>query len=129
MTRPESSGPDRPFPGAHSAVPGRQTLPATPDDAVAGARTTLPLEAVASPAGQGWGIRLAVRAEHVTVSKEVVVFERVVVRRLEAADVARVDAEVRREELRTATEGDIEVADTRDEGNRRAKESHRVRDE
>ncbi|MCA1647610.1 MAG: DUF2382 domain-containing protein [Chloroflexi bacterium] len=115
MTRPESQAPDRPFAGAHSAVPGTHSLPTTGADSSAGGRTTLPLEAAPSTAGRGWAIRLAVRAEHITVSKEVVVRERVVVRRRAVADVARVVADVGREELRTSTEGEIDVVDTQAE--------------
>jgi stress response protein YsnF len=50
----------------------------------------------------------------VTVSKDLVVRERAVVRRAEVADVALVEAEVRREELRTSTEGAVEF-DSQDE--------------
>ncbi len=115
MTRPESSTPDRPFPGARSQVPAFQSLPATPDDSSAGGRKTLPLEAVPISAAHGWSVRLTVRAEQVSVTNNVVAYEHVVVRRHEVADVARMEAKVRREELRTTTEGDIEVADMREE--------------
>lgn len=103
MTRPESSAPDRPFPGSHSAVPGTQTLPALSDKSGAAAWRMLSLEATPASVAHGRSICLPVRAEHVTVSKDVVVHERVVVRRRNASDVTRVDAEVRREELRTRT--------------------------
>src|SRR5438128_7448498 len=108
MTRPESSTPDRPFAGAHSAVPGARSLPTASSELASGGRRTLPLEAVPYGSPQGWAVRLAVRAEQVTVSKDVVVRERAVVRRAEVADVAQVGAEVRREELRTSTEGAVE---------------------
>ncbi len=118
MTRAESPAADRPFPGAHSAVPGRHTLPPTSEDRPAGSRTTLPLDAVPISAAHRWSIRLPVRAERVTVSKDVVVRERVVVRRREIADAARVEDEVRHEELRTSTEGEIDVVDAQDESTR-----------
>jgi stress response protein YsnF len=103
VTRPESSASDQPFPRAHS-------LPAeSADDPHAGADGVLPLEGVPSSAGQGWSVRLPIRAEQVTVSKDVVVRERVLVRRREVADVAHVEAEVRHEELRTSTEGELEL--------------------
>jgi len=113
MTRAESPATDRPLPGADSAVSGRHTLPFRSEESSTAGRNTLPLEAVPISTALGWSIRLPVRAERVTVSKEVVVRERVVVRRGKVADVAHVEAEVRREELRTSTEGEIEVVDTR----------------
>ena len=111
MTLPESSSPDRPFPGAHSQVPGAHapsaetaaTPPATP--------RRLPLDATRSRSGQGWVIRLPARAEEVTVTREVVVRERVVLRRREADEVARVEATIRRERLQVATAGPVEVVD------------------
>jgi hypothetical protein len=117
MTGAESPAPDRPFPGAHSAVPGRFTLLFRSEES-SGGRDTLPIETVPISTAHGWSIRLPVRAERVTVSKDVVVRERVVVRRREIADVAHMEAEVRREELRTSTEGEIEVVDTEDESTR-----------
>jgi uncharacterized protein (TIGR02271 family) len=119
LTRAESPARGRSFPGAHSAVPGRHTLPFTSEESSAGGRNTLPLEAVPISTAHGWSIRLPVHAERVTVSKDVVVRERVVVCRRELADVAHVHAEVRREELRTSTEGEIEVVDTQDERTKR----------
>ena len=114
MTWPESSTPDRPFAGAHSTVPGARSLPTASSELASGGRRTLPLEAVPSASPRGWAVRLAVRAEQVTVSKDLVVRERAVVRRTEVADVALMEAEVRREELRTSTEGAVEF-DTPDE--------------
>jgi len=110
MTRPESSAPDQPFPGAHSAVPGAHSMPGTSVHADGG-RTTLALEAAPVATGHGLLIRLPVRAERVTVSKQVAIYERIVVRRRAVADVARVHGEVRREELRTSTQGDVDVKD------------------
>ena len=109
MTPPASFPPDRPFPGALSQVP---RLHAESDDVPATAAASweqLPLEASRTPIGLGWTIRLPVRAEHVTITKEVVVREAVVLRRREVDDVARLDATVRREELRVETEGEVEV--------------------
>jgi uncharacterized protein (TIGR02271 family) len=119
VSRAESPPADRPFPGAHSAVPGRRTLPFSSEESSAGSRNTLSLEAAPVAAAHGWSIRLPVRAEQVAVTKEVVVRERVVVRRREIADVAQVQGEVRREELRTSTEGEIEVVDTQDQRTKR----------
>jgi stress response protein YsnF len=45
------------------------------------------------------------------VTKEVVVRERVVLRRRELDDVARVEATVRRERLQVATTGPVDVVD------------------
>jgi stress response protein YsnF len=56
-------------------------------------------------------IRFPVRAEEVTVTREVVVHERVVLRRREADDTARVEATVRRERLQVATAGPVDVVD------------------
>ncbi len=66
---------------------------------------TLPLEAYATAASaRGWNIRLPVRAEHVTIEKQVVVYERVDVRRHEIEEQARVQSDVRREELRVSVD-------------------------
>ena len=111
MTLPESSSPDRPFPGAHSQVPGAHALseetPATP---TATARR-LPLGAARSHSRQGWVIRFPVRAEQVTVTREVVVRERVVLRRREIGDIAPVEATVRRERLQIGTTGPVDVVE------------------
>jgi stress response protein YsnF len=56
-------------------------------------------------------IRLPVRAEEVTVTKEVVVRERVVLRRREADDIEHVEATVRWERLQVATAGPVEVVE------------------
>lgn len=114
MTRPESSStPDRPFLGAHSQVLGAHSVPTRSAEPSRGDRRTIPLEAVPTSTGHGWAIRLSVRAEQVTVEKQVVVSEEVVISGRQVGDVARLEAEVRREELRTSTEGEIEVADIR----------------
>jgi stress response protein YsnF len=56
-------------------------------------------------------IRLPVRAEEVTVTKQVVMYERVVLRRREIGDIAPVEATVRRERLQVATAGPVEVVE------------------
>ena len=107
MTLPESSSPDRPFPGAHSQVSGAHALSAeTP-----ASTQRLRLGAARSRSGQGWVIRLPVRAEQVTVTKEVVVRERVVLRRREAEDLVRAEATVRRERLQVGTTGPVDVVE------------------
>ena len=50
--------------------------------------------------GQCWTIRLPLRREELRVEKRTVIAERLVIRRQTVADVARVQANVRREELR-----------------------------
>ena len=107
MMLPESSSPDRPFPGAHSQVPGAHA----PSVETPATTRRLPLGAARSRSGQGWVIRLPVRAEEVMVTKEVVVRERVVLRRRELDDVARVEATVRRERLQVAITGPVDVVD------------------
>jgi Domain of unknown function (DUF2382) len=107
---PESDVPDRPFPGAHSQVPGARTTSAETSTSVPAQRRLLPLEAVTDRSDKGWVVRLRVRAEHVTVSKELVVTERVVLRRGVVDDVVRLDAVVQREMLRLDTEGPVQIA-------------------
>jgi Domain of unknown function (DUF2382) len=111
MTLPESSFPDRPFPGAHSQVPGAHAASTETPPTPPATTRRLPLGAARSRSGQGWVIRLPVRAEEVMVTKEVVVRERVVLRRRELDDVARVEATVRRERLQVATTGPVDVVD------------------
>jgi uncharacterized protein (TIGR02271 family) len=113
-TTPESSPSDRPFPGAHSQVPGAFARTAeTPTNQSAGPLRQLALEAMPEPAGSGWSIRLRVRAEQVRITKQVVVRERVVLRRRELSEVASLDTSVRREELRIDREGQVEVTEPR----------------
>lgn len=69
----------------------------------------LPLEAMQSRTDQRWTVRLPVRAEQVSVSKQVIVRERVVVHRRTVEDVARVDGQVSREVLRLETESEVEL--------------------
>src|ERR671933_163409 len=111
MTLPVSSSPDRPFPGAHSQVPGAHAPPAETSATLPANPRRLPLGAARSRSRQGWVIRLPVRAEEVTVTKEVVVRERVVLRRREPDDIAPVEATVRRERLQVATAGPVEVVE------------------
>src|SRR5438067_11688607 len=104
----ESYPPDRPFPGAHSQVPGAVTESAEVSRTSAAPRR-LPLDAAPAPAGQGWVIRLRVRAEQVAVTKQVVVRERVVLRRRQVGDIAHLDTTVQREQLRLEAEGQVEA--------------------
>jgi len=60
----------------------------------------LPLLSTCQPRNNGWAIRLGVRAEHVEVEKQLVVYEQVTVRRYAVEDTEHLDATVRREELR-----------------------------
>jgi uncharacterized protein (TIGR02271 family) len=69
----------------------------------------LPIEGKPVLAQDGWRVRLPVRAEEITTSKETVVRERVVVRRKRATDVARANAVLRREQLRTTESGSADV--------------------
>ena len=110
MIAPESDVTDRPFPGAHSQVPGARTPSADASTAARAQPRLLPLEAVRDRSDKGWVVRLRVRAEHVTVSKEVVVTERVVLRRGVVDDVVRLEAVVRREQLKVDTEGPVQIA-------------------
>ena len=73
----------------------------------ASANSGLPLEGVPASAEGSWSIRLPVRAEQVTLSKEVVVRERVVVHRRRIEEMARIEADLRREELRTTKQGHV----------------------
>ena len=100
---------DQPFPGAHPQVPGSRT-PTADTDAPAGERP-LPLESTRTGAGVDWRIRLPVRAENISVTKELVVYERATVRRDQLHDHARVEESIRRERLALATEGDVNVAE------------------
>ena len=111
MTLPESSSPDRPFPGAHSQVPGAHAPSADMPATLPATTRRLSLGATRSRSDQGWVIRLPVRAEEVTVTKQVVIYERVVLRRREIGDIAPVEATVRRERLQAATAGPVEVVE------------------
>ncbi|MGI9147933.1 MAG: DUF2382 domain-containing protein [Chloroflexota bacterium] len=78
------------------------------DQSVAAAPTPrlLPLESSPLRWERGWTIRLPVRVEHITLDKQVVVYERVLVRRQEIEERARVQASVRKEELRVSVDQD-----------------------
>ena len=108
MIPPESRAADRPFPGAHSQVPGARGDRAT--STVRRAADLLPLESGAVPWERGWVVRLPVRAERILVRKQVVVHERVVVRRRQIEDLTRVDANVRREQLEVEVDRAADVA-------------------
>ena len=70
---------------------------------------TLRLEARLETDNQGWVVRIPVRAEEVTIRKEVVVAEEVTVRHQQLQEVVHLDETVRREELRVETAGQLEV--------------------
>ncbi|MBI3969291.1 MAG: DUF2382 domain-containing protein [Chloroflexi bacterium] len=81
-------------PGVHSDFAG--SPPTVADDDLP---DLLPLDVQTEfNGGQGWSFRMPVRAEHVTVAKDVVVYERIVVRPTQVQDVVRLDAPVQREE-------------------------------
>ncbi|MDQ3811969.1 MAG: DUF2382 domain-containing protein [Chloroflexota bacterium] len=108
---PGSSRPDPPFPGAHAQVPGAYSESSKGPVADAPAARQLPLETTPLRVGDGWVIRLRVRAEEVSVSRETVVRERVVLRRREVDDLTRVQESVQREQLQLATEGELDVTE------------------
>jgi stress response protein YsnF len=56
-------------------------------------------------------MQLRVRAEEVSVTKQVVVRDRVVLRRRQVGDVARVEETIHREQLQLSTEGQVRVTD------------------
>jgi uncharacterized protein (TIGR02271 family) len=69
----------------------------------------LPLESAAVPWERGWVGRLPVRAERILVRKQAVVHERVVVRRRQIAHLARLESNVRREQLAVEIDGDADM--------------------
>jgi stress response protein YsnF len=102
VTPASGSAADAPFPGARSQVTGK---PIRSEAAIPPlAAPELLLEASVPADAQGWVVRLPVRAEHIEVEKQSVVYERVVVRRGEVDDVERVDTSIRRETLNIETE-------------------------
>jgi stress response protein YsnF len=112
---PDPGAPDRPFPGARSQVPGARHEPATAaaprdPDARRPASSSLPLESAEVRSDGGWSVRLPVRAEQISVDKQVVVYERVQVRRHDVQDQARLQSSVRTEELRLAADGNARVS-------------------
>jgi uncharacterized protein (TIGR02271 family) len=66
----------------------------------------LPLEASPAQWERGWRVRLPVRAEHIELEKQAVIYERVAVHRREIDQLDHIDATARREELRVKAEGD-----------------------
>src|SRR5437868_12769632 len=86
-----------------AATPPRQIVnPTTNQPATASGQ--LPLEAqIERSAGlhaAGWTIQLPIRAEHLTIEKQSVVYEQVTVRRGQIHEVQQIDASIRRERLR-----------------------------
>jgi stress response protein YsnF len=86
----------------------------------------------------GWEITLPLRAEHVTIEKQSVVVEEVVVRRRPLEEVVHLENTVQLERLRLETRGDLEatrpigVQGTEEEApgwTRRTERSARVRPE
>lgn len=71
-------------------------------------RLRLPLDGRIDRTPHGWNMRIPVWAEEVTVDKEIVVAEEVVVGIQPVQDVSRVAGTVRREELRIDTEGQLD---------------------
>ncbi|HZR99722.1 MAG TPA: DUF2382 domain-containing protein [Chloroflexota bacterium] len=96
---------------SYPAARGRSSQPTLPRG------TRLPLQAYVETTPYGCTIRLPVRLERVTVEKQPVVVEEVLVRTEHMRDTARLDDTVHREELRVDTEGDVRVTERRaDEG-------------
>ena len=107
----ETRASDQPFPGAHSQVPGVRGEMG--ESMRRGSGAELRLEASTVNSDRGWAVRLPVRREHIVIDKQVVVYERVVLRRADLQDVTRVDSTVRREQTIVAVEGDAEVTPAR----------------
>jgi hypothetical protein len=59
----------------------------------------------------GWVVRVGVRAEHVTVEKQPVVVERVLLRQRTQEETANIDETVQRERLELQAEGDVRGLD------------------
>lgn len=100
----ESSVSDTPFPGARLQVRG-----AFHREPTSAAQRSLALESSARFSERGWSVRLPVRAEKISIDKQAVVYERVVVRRRAIEERARVQANVRREELWVSAQKDENV--------------------
>ena len=103
----EAELPEGSFPGAHAQLP--RWLPTTPRN-VSVETPILPLNAAQERLGEGWLLRLPVRAEHVTLSREVVSYERIVLRRVKVDDETHVEAVVQRELLRVETLGQARIS-------------------
>lgn len=69
----------------------------------------LPIEGTPACTEHGWSIRLPVRAEEITITKQTVVQERIVLNRKGVQDVARVDAVLRREQLQVTRSGSVDM--------------------
>jgi stress response protein YsnF len=100
----ESSVSDTPFPGARPQVRG-----AFHQESTSANHCSLALEATAGFSERAWSVRLPVRAEKISIDKQAVVYERVVVRRRAIEEQARVQANVRREELWVSAQEDDNV--------------------
>lgn len=61
---------------------------------------SLPSEARVERTDGGWSIRLPLRREEVRLEKRTVIGERLVIRRARVPDVARVQGDIKREQLR-----------------------------
>jgi len=72
-------------------------------------RRTLRLDARPVASDAGWSISLQCRAEELTLSKRVVVYERVLLRKRRVGEAAHIQTTLQREELRVGTEGDVNV--------------------
>lgn len=102
-------------------MPGMFDIPDVPDSAASmpnaqpetRAPDTLALGARAEGSVQtGWRVRIPVRREEVTVRRQTVVGEEVLVQKLARQDFERVDARVRRETLDVHTSGTVHADDT-----------------
>jgi stress response protein YsnF len=95
----ETSTFDRPFPGARSQVPDFRNDESESTARQPRAARLLALGASPLPRERGWTIRLRVRAEQIQIEKQVVVRERVEVRRRAVGGSTRVTADIRKEVL------------------------------
>ena len=106
---PVPSADDRPFPGTHSQVPGTHRdsseLTAQPSDT----QEALPIEASPTQWERGWRVRLHVRAEHIELEKQAIIYERVVVRHSKIDQLDHIDATAWKEKLSVKVEGDAGV--------------------
>ena len=93
---------DTPFPGAHSQVRGSRHEALAPAPRAPVPPRALALDSSPAPSERGWSVRLPVRAEQISIDKQVVVYERVAVRRNEIEQQAHLQVNVRREELRVS---------------------------
>jgi stress response protein YsnF len=100
----------RPFPGARSQVPGFRREQSESTARQRGTAPSLPLGASALPEEGGWTIRLRVRAEQIEVEKQVVVRERVAVRRHAVGGLTPVTTDIRKEVLNVQVDGQAEIS-------------------